>query len=1380
MLLTLLRKKYVISFILLFFCSLSFSQYVVDVRHFSVNDGLSHREVLCTFQDSRGFVWIGTKYGLNRFTGHGFQVFTKEKHSLAANEVQQILEDKDGWLWIFKGVSSVSRSQFTHLSFLNIYTLEVLSVEERFPDIFPVPVNQIYTAVSNQHNTIFLGTEDGNLISFSPKSGFQIVQVAEGKTLALDLINASNRILGTIDQEYSNISVELDSLGKILWTYSDDGDELKALGTVYHQNGTVYHQNLDKSWRFASFPKWNQVVIESPTGNNRLIPTSLAITTSNVSSKSMIYHKKADNTFWLTNPDDFLVYDAQKNETFDFKKHYPEIFNSQIYRIYFDNRDNAWLATAYGVYCIQFKKSSFKKHLSQPLENYQINTAFSSRGIAVIGNKMWVNGIETSKTYEIDLISDEVKELPKEFMIPINQEMNFKAVLAINDEELLQAGIGQSIYNTKTQTHRHLTWEDYDYQIDYKLANVWSLFSNRKDMYWFGLQDEGLAFWKGDTSQIQLFEEYHEFEALRYSTVYSFVEWDLENVLIGSTSGIYILNWQNGIIRRFSEEGEKELFLPQNTVYHLHRDKTNSNIIWVATDGGGLIKLTISPQMTIEKKEQFTIADGFSSNIIYAVYEDDNNNLWIPSNYGLIKMNKTTYTVKAYTEQDGIAHNEFNRVSHFQDESGRLYFGGINGVTVFHPKELLDVASEFDAPLQITKFQQYDGNSDKIIDRTSEIIQNPRIVLRPDDKFFNLEFALLEYQDASQVRYSYQIEGQDNNWTILSENNLRISGLPYGDLVLKIKGQGVSGQFSTQVLAIPIQVIRPIYQRWWFILSAMIILGLISFYFYQRRTNELKNRQAKLEKLVQKRTQTIQQQAEELRSLDALKSRFFANVSHELRTPLTLMLAPIESALKDTKLSNRTHTHLLLARENGKRLNRMINEILDLTRLEAGKLELHPEKVVWYNFLRTIIANFESVANGKNIELQFHYQDSKTLLLSIDKSKVEIILLNLLSNAFKFTPQNGRVIVLVKEENQSLEVEVRDTGRGIHPEDLPHVFDRFYQAKKQNKPAEGGTGIGLALSKEFVELMKGQITVESEAGKGTAFFVKIPRIEIISQLSTEEVETLKKIDLPPPLPQYESIKKTNSSTTQTQILLVEDNIDLRNFIAQMLRNYYDVLTAENGAEALERLSNKPSIQLIISDIMMPLMDGYQFLEKVKTNPELHHIPVIMLTARAGLDDKLKALRIGVDDYLNKPFNEEELLVRIENLIQNSKNRANQVSDAPETEKEETALSEKDLIWLKKAEQEVLTGISSFEFSIETLATALTTNRWQLSQRLKSITGLTTNQYIQEIRLNHARNLLEADRVESIKQLTYDIGMKDSQYFSRLFKKRFGRNPSDFL
>jgi signal transduction histidine kinase/CheY-like chemotaxis protein len=543
----------------------------------------------------------------------------------------------------------------------------------------------------------------------------------------------------------------------------------------------------------------------------------------------------------------------------------------------------------------------------------------------------------------------------------------------------------------------------------------------------------------------------------------------------------------------------------------------------------------------------------------------------------------------------------------------------------------------------------------------------------------------------------------------------------------------------------------------------------------------------------------IQEQSEQLKSLDAAKSRFFANVSHELRTPLTLILAPIASALKDSKLSNRTHTHLLLARNNGERLNRMINKILDLTRLEAGKLELNPEKIVWYNFLRTIIANFESVANEKNIEFQFQYEDSKTLQVSLDKSKMEIILLNLLSNAFKFTPQNGMVTVFVKEENQYLNIEVHDTGRGIHSADLPHVFDRFYQAKKHTEIAEGGTGIGLALTKEFVDLMKGQITAESEIGKGTTFFVKIPRIEIISQLSTEAVETIKKVDILPPVPRYESTQKTTPETEKTQILLVEDNHDLRNFIAQMLGDYYDVITAENGAEALQRLTadgrrltesdsettRPPSTvhrlpSLIISDIMMPIMDGYQLLEKVKTTSELRHIPVIMLTARAGLDDKLKALRIGVDDYLNKPFNEEELLVRIDNLIQNSKNRVQQVEDTAETEKEETALSEKDLVWLKNAEHEVLAGISSFEFSIESLATALTTNRWQLSERLKKITGLTTNQYIQEIRLNHARNLLETGQVESIKKLTYDIGMKDSQYFARLFKKRFGRNPSDFL
>lgn len=537
----------------------------------------------------------------------------------------------------------------------------------------------------------------------------------------------------------------------------------------------------------------------------------------------------------------------------------------------------------------------------------------------------------------------------------------------------------------------------------------------------------------------------------------------------------------------------------------------------------------------------------------------------------------------------------------------------------------------------------------------------------------------------------------------------------------------------------------------------------------------------------------IQQQSEQLKSLDAAKSRFFANVSHELRTPLTLVLGPIQTALKSGTLNNRNFTLLTMAQQNANNLLQLVGSILDLSKLEHGKLRLEEKPERLFPLLRRLVSIFESHAQREGIELIFDYQAEESLRLQLDQLKLKNILNNLLSNAIKFTQSGGKIKVTTIDKRRAILLSVQDTGRGITANDLPHVFDRFYQSEEKNAPTEGGTGIGLAFCKELTTIMGGKIWVESQSGVGSTFYVELPRKEVLGVQEDIEEESLEEQPAAiPVLPENEKASKENGQAPANSllptILVVEDNYSLRDYLTTILEPHYKVVPARNGEDALNLLNGKSNAKsqtvwkpsLIISDVMMPVMDGYQLLENAKTRPELRHIPVIMLTARAGMDDKLKALRIGVDDYLNKPFNEEELLVRIENLIQNSKNRTNEVPDTTETEKEETALSEKDLIWLKMAEQEVLAGISSYEFSIETLATALTTNRWQLSERLKSITGLTTNQYIQEIRLNHARNMLETGQVESIKKLTYDIGMKDSQYFARLFKKRFGRNPSDFL
>ncbi len=613
--------------------------------------------------------------------------------------------------------------------------------------------------------------------------------------------------------------------------------------------------------------------------------------------------------------------------------------------------------------------------------------------------------------------------------------------------------------------------------------------------------------------------------------------------------------------------------------------------------------------------------------------------------------------------------------------------------------------------------------------------------------------------------------------------------------------------------------------------SIMVIS--LSYYAAKSRTDKLTlekesiqqqlitERQRNLNLEIEKENRLLEIQTKNLQKLDQLKTRFFANVSHELRTPLTLILGPIKDSLKRNKLTKQDFTNLTMVLRSGKRLQKLVNEILDLNKLESGKLELQPGKVLWYPFLRNIVANFESLANFKNINYNFAYEGNEKLRVELDEKKMETVLINLLSNAFKFTPQNGTINVRVKNNGSYLKVSVTDSGRGISVEDLPHIFNRFYQAKNQNGLEEGGTGIGLALSKELIQLMGGTIVAESEISKGSKFIVKVPRVEIFGQMTDKEALTIKSLETEPQENSNkhleEETKPAVSDNIKPGILLVEDNLDLQIFIKSLLEPKYEVILAENGKVALDLLSvdgrrstvdgedsknRLPSTvyrlpDLIISDIMMPFMDGYQLLKALKAHEAYSRIPMIMLTARAEKDDRLKALRIGVDDYMTKPFEDEELLARVDNLLRNNAQRkafylemakesstttlhsAQPVEENLNAELIESSNNEQ-MEWLMELEQTVQTHISSFNYTVEELARQMAMSKRSLELKTKSLTGLTPRKYIQEIRLTQALDLLENKKVNSVKAMVYEIGGKDVSYFSKLFKKRFGRFPSDYL
>lgn len=554
------------------------------------------------------------------------------------------------------------------------------------------------------------------------------------------------------------------------------------------------------------------------------------------------------------------------------------------------------------------------------------------------------------------------------------------------------------------------------------------------------------------------------------------------------------------------------------------------------------------------------------------------------------------------------------------------------------------------------------------------------------------------------------------------------------------------------------------------------VLALFLIYRFQRfrkssaLEQERLNNQINLQKLAFE-----QKERERLEEMDAFKSRFFANISHELRTPLTLILGPVHRLLKKGAIASPEYTQLKLVQENAYFLLKRVNEILDLTKFDAQQMQLQETPTPFYNFCKRLAAGFESFAQQKHQQLLLEYRLDKDLKILLDRTKFTHVFNNFLSNAIKYTPEAGEIrVALYEEENGKtgrLVLAVSDNGIGIREKDLPHLFNRFYQTDQSENKA-GGSGIGLALSKEVAQAMQAKIRVDSEWGKGSTFYFEFPYQEVMGVVSEkgEYYQSAGVSNLEP------LIAGNKNLPTQPKVMVVEDNKQLRDYLELILGDHYQVQTAKNGKDALEKLSGWNG-HLIISDVMMPGMDGFDLLRRLKNSDQYRHLPVILLTARSGLQDKIQALRIGVDDYLLKPFIEEELLIRVQNLLDNAQNRQKKGGKLTLTNPD---ISAADLQWLEELETILKQEVSNTEFTFDILEDRLFISRSQLQRRIKKITGLTPNKYFREIKLQVARELLESGQVRTVNEVAYAIGFDTAKYFSKIYEARFGKRPVEWL
>jgi signal transduction histidine kinase/DNA-binding response OmpR family regulator len=797
----------------------------------------------------------------------------------------------------------------------------------------------------------------------------------------------------------------------------------------------------------------------------------------------------------------------------------------------------------------------------------------------------------------------------------------------------------------------------------------------------------------------------------------------------------------------------------------------------------------------------YTTEDGLSSNDIWTITGDRDGNIWVGAGDCLNLLvqdpekEDLSYKILDYCDADGLHGGEFYANATLLDKEGRIWWGNNKSVTILpadvypiqkRPKvELTSVEidqNSIDFHTLSSRFKsgksyptEKEGDLDLSAIKFDDVVPFHNyptgLELSHDLNNIAFRFSAFQYPRTDQVQFSYYMDGLDNSWGKAGpEDRADYRGLPPGKFTFKVRAAG-----TEQVWSEPFEYTFMVLPPWWrsswayLIWSALVGFALFSFYRYKVSR--------KLE----------QQEIRRAKELDAIKNRLYTNITHEFRTPLTVILGMAEQLSDQREWSSRKQEFsrgLSLIYRNGNGLLKLINQLLDLSRLDAGQLKLNMVQGDVIGYLKYLTESFYSMAQDKNIHLVF-FSEEKEVIMDFDEEKIQQIVYNLLSNAIKFTKKNGKVTFHVQKKLQEgsvkLNIKVTDTGIGIPPDKLPHIFERFYQIDDSPTRKNEGTGIGLALTKELVEILKGKIYVESTVGKGSVFYIQLPVVQNISATDfqmekIQEWHTDKNVNITDTV----STGKKNSRIADFPILLIiEDNPDIITYIQSLLEDYI-IYTAENGQKGIDKaLTLIPDI--VITDVMMPEKNGFEVCETLKKDERTSHIPIILLTAKATKEDRIEGLGYGADAYLAKPFHKEELKTRITQLIairkKLRKKYANLVKDSPQDTATIPSLGPEE-IFLQKLKEAVQVNLDDSEFGPIQLAGAVEMSHMQVYRKLKAVTGKTPSQFIRSIRLEYGMKLLQTTEM-TISEIAYEVGFSDPNYFSRTFQMRFQISPSDF-
>jgi len=1339
-----------------------------------VDQGLSNNQPKCFLKDSRGFMWIGTLSGLNRYDGYDLKIFKNDpldSASLIDSDINKIFEDPDGMIWVstYPGINVYDPNTETfHRNIAGIYRK------------YSLPDGAILDIRKDQKgNYWFVHANSGLFRYIRGNNGVLNLSHHDGDTTSL----ASNEILSMSEDIKGNFWI----VHKNGIFEKIDGSTLKVVYRNDFLHKRYVHESLD--YRIVTDADGDVWIYVINYNKGVYYFNALSKTITHINQESVPFKLNSDiiggivqdskGLIWIATDHGGINLIDKKSKTISYLTQDPQddktLSESSIRVLYKDPDGFIWAGT-------------FKRGVSYFRENgirFQLFKYDSSNPKSLPFNdincfeedekgNLWI-GTNGGGLLYFDRSANTFKKFRSDPHNANSLSNDVIASLCLDRDGVLWIGTyfgGLNKFDGRTFTHFKHNPGDPKSVGD---ESIWEIFEDSEGNLWLGMVSNGVDVYNPKT---KIFRHYNiDRPNSVHSTYVPVIREDhLGNIWLGTGYGIDLYERASDRFIHYLNGVNNPESLINNSVHTILED--SRGIIWIGTKEG-------LDQYDRESNtfRAYRTTDGLVHNTILALQEDEYGNLWMSTPAGISTMKLTrgtgieikSFEFKNYDESDGLQGKQFNEDASWKTKRGELIFAGSKGFNLFRPEEIMTdttkpkmILSDFQVFNKSVKIGEHlDGN----VILAKSITQTKEITLKHSENVFSIEFAALNFFHPEKSQYKYKLDGFNREWTTVPASQRRVTytNLDPGDYTFMVKASNNDGVWNETPLELKIHILPPFWKtKVAFVIYIFLILGALML-----------SRQLILERERMKyRMDKERMEAQQLHELDMMKIKFFTNVSHEFRTPLTLILTPIEKILKSTADPAQQSQFQMIYR-NAKRLLNLVNQLLDFRKMEVQEVKLSLSEGDIIKFIKETAQSFSDLSDKKNIEFSFHTTvDSFETVF--DQDKLEKILFNLLSNAFKFTPAHGKITVSVSladrsENSKWLMMRVTDTGIGIPPENYERIFERFFQQSLPNSMVNQGSGIGLSITREFVKAHGGTISVESELYHGSTFVVQIPVQNIIGMATATDVEEqddqlLESVPLTPGEEAAELGKQK-----KPVLLIVEDNEDFRFYLKDNLRLLYRIIEAANGKEGL-RMASQHIPDLIVSDVMMPEMNGIELCKKIKNDRLLSHVPVILLTARTAAEQKLEGFDSGADDYITKPFNFEILQSRIKNLIQRRESFHKDFRKQVEVKASDINITSLDEKLIQNAIKIVEEKISDADFSVEDFSQELGMSRVHLYKKLMSLTGKSPLEFIRSIRLQRAAQLLEKSQL-TVAEIAYKVGFNNPKYFAKYFKDEFNVLPS---